>query len=134
MRQEQVEISITSPKSHKVRNHVGEHKINVKRPSSKIKQMVDNGMIGDVSRNQSMCQPPLQVQPYTYCHPAPSRKSQDILHKHVRQKEVMPRVVCAESKSPGMRALQPQEIQETSAQCPPTKAKDTCKIKLRDTV
>ena len=56
--------------------------------------------------NRSMCLPPPLVQPsIVHSHHAPSRNSQDILVVRVIT-TVGARVVCAESKSPGMRAPQ----------------------------
>ena len=43
-----------------------------------------------------------------YCCPAPSRKCQDFLGVHVRKTGLVPRAVCAESKSPRIRAPQPR--------------------------
>ena len=73
---------------------------------SKLTRTVDHGRTEDASRNRGMRLPSPLVQPSIInCRPAQSREVQDILGIHVR-KTVGARVVCAESKRPGMRAPQ----------------------------
>ena len=78
------------------------------RPYSKLTRTVDHGRTEDASRNRGMRLPLPLVQPSIInCRPAQSREVQDILGIHVI-KTVGARVVCAESKRPGIRAPQPR--------------------------
>ena len=66
-----------------------------------------------------MLTPAAIQQTFKYCRPAPSSNSRDNLHKHVRKKGVVLRVVCAKSKSPRMRAPQPRVARDPRNIHPP---------------